>query len=146
MQRLSLVFVAVFLVSGCSVGVHSAGMLIVNRNTSEAGKGVIESKGQAVSFSIGKKICSGNYATVRDYSEIGLINAHGQSWGAGAPKTVFGSGTVQSSSTTGYAKGLLTCTDGDLLRCEVKHDGPSGYGVCFGKDGVIFDLITGTSL
>lgn len=141
MRQIYFMIAATFLLTGCS-----AGMVIAKRDTSETGRGTFESLGKTVSISIGTKNCSGHYATVRDRSEVGLINAYGQRTSAGVLASGTITGTVQSSSTTGYAKGLLTCTDGDLLRCEVKHDGPSGYGVCVGRDGSIYDLITGASL
>jgi hypothetical protein len=38
---------------------------------------------------------------------------------------------------------MLICDDGDIWRCEIRHDGASGYGVCVGKDGTVYDIITG---
>jgi len=123
--------------AGCS-----AGMVIAKRDTSETGRGTFQAYTKKLSIDFGAKSCTGHYASVRDRSEIGLISAYSHSGSA----TVSTTGTLQTSSSTGYAKGILTCNDGDIWRCEVKHDGPSGYGICVGKDGAIYDVITGFSL
>lgn len=153
-MRFPKLFVIAALLAGCS-----ADVMIARRDSSLTGRGTVEAIGKRLSASIGEKKCNGNFANVRDFSGVGLINTYGQrndttnvvlsstTGSATGTATTTGSstnvGTNVVASTTGLAKGMLSCSDGDLWRCEIRHDGPSGYGVCVGKDGTVYDIITG---
>ena len=154
MRPFLLILANVMFLTGCA-----ADVMIARRDSSLTGRGTVEALGKRLTAVIGDKSCNGNFANVRDSSSVGLINTYGQrtdttnltlntptgtttgvASSSGASTNV---GTSVVSSTTGNAKGMLICNDGDLWRCEIRHDGPSGYGVCVGKDGTVYDIITG---
>jgi len=132
MKPYILAVAAVVALAGCS---PSADVMLVRRDSSESGSGTVQAAGQRLTAVIGSKKCSGNFATVPDFASSGLLNTYGQKNNATA--------TVSISSATGNAAGLLTCDDGDVWRCEIRHSGPSGYGICVGKDGAVYDVVTG---
>jgi hypothetical protein len=154
MKSLALLCAVIFLV-GCA----AADVMISRRDTTATGRGTVEPVGNRLTATLGDKKCSGNFSNVADYSTVGLINMYRQHQNttnlsvntgittaagtASSSGTSSAVGTTTVSSTTGTARGMLMCSDGDVWRCEVRHDGPSGYGVCVGKDGAIYDIITG---
>jgi hypothetical protein len=154
MKSMALMLASTLLVAGCA-----ADVMIARRDSTLTGRGTVEAIGKRLSATIGGKQCNGNFANVRDSSSVGLINTYGTTndstnlsltsptgtatgvaTSSGSSTTVR---TVTAASTTGNAKGMLICDDGDVWRCEIRHDGASGFGVCVGKDGTVYDIITG---
>lgn len=129
LQVIPMLLVATLLVSGCA-----SEITFVKRGTNEVGYGRADGMGQKLSASIGSKSCSGDYTTVSSGSGFGLISAFGS-----------GGGVLNATSTWvsmgGIAAGIMKCSDGDVLRCEVKFEGTKGYGVCRGGDDQIYDVI-----
>jgi hypothetical protein len=126
--------IPVLLVSALLLSSCASEITFVKRSTNEVGYGRADGMGQKLSASIGSKSCSGDYTTVSSGGGFGLISAYGSG------------GRVMNATSTwvslgGIAAGIMKCSDGDVLRCELKFEGTRGYGVCRGGDDQIYDVI-----
>lgn len=131
MRRSTLGVIALaFILAGCT-----SGLTVVKRGSSEMGTGHADAVGQTLSAQIGGKTCSGEYTTVANASGTSLLTTYG---GDGGVSQSYGN----HFSDTGRAMGIMTCSDGDVWRCEVAYAGTAGYGVCVSnRDGTVYDVM-----
>ena len=111
----------------------ASSLTYVNRESSEIGTGTADGVLQKLTANFPNKTCEGEYTTVAQGGGFGLLNAYGTSG--------FATGTSAWLSVGGVAFGILKCSDGDVLRCEVQYSGTAGYGVCVGKDNTAYDVM-----
>lgn len=126
-NNITLLFLSFFLI-GCT-----SSLTYVNRQTSEIGSGSADGLQKKLTAKFKDKTCEGDYTAVQGGS-FGILNTYGSQGNVGA-------GTLSSVSLGGVAFGILKCNDGDVIRCEVKYSGSSGFGVCIGKDNQLYDVM-----
>lgn len=120
------------LLAGCSSSVT-----YISRSTGTVGRGTAEGFSQTLQANIGSKTCRGEYTTVPAGGSMTLINAYG----VGPRGAASVSGTATTVGLGGTAAGFLQCSDGDVLRCEIRYAGTRGVGVCIGGDNEVYDVI-----
>jgi hypothetical protein len=111
----------------------TSSLTYVNRQTNEIGTGSADGLQKKLTAKFNNKTCEGDYTAVQGGS-VGILNTYGSQGNVGG-------GTLSSISLGGVAFGILKCSDGDVIRCEVKYSGSSGFGVCIGKDNQLYDVM-----
>lgn len=81
--------------------------------------------------------CTGPLVTVASNETFGFFNAFGSNT-RGVAASSFGSGYMAGDR---FAKGILSCTDGSGLRCDVSGRMGKGGGICVDDRGRVYDVV-----
>jgi hypothetical protein len=128
MKRLGFLVLAISM-SGCSYN-----MQLMARDDGKIYSGSAKSNGAGsgiLTVNLGDKTCSGSFVKAVSGDSFGFI----QSFGARGVN----SSTLQSFGSSQY-KGILSCSDGTGLRCDVVGTSTGG-GVCVDSKNKVYDMI-----
>lgn len=128
-MRIFLFGVLALILSGCSYN-----MQLMSRDDGKIYSGSAKSNGAGsgtLTVSLDGRTCSGSFAKAASGDSFGFI----QSFGARG----VGSSSLQTFGSSEF-KGILSCSDGSGLRCDVVGTSTGG-GVCVDSKNRVYDMI-----
>lgn len=128
-MRIFLCGAFALVLSGCSYN-----MQLMARDDGKIYSGSAKSNGAGsgtLTVSLGDKTCSGSFAKAASGDSFGFI----QSFGSRGVN----SNTLQTFGSSQF-KGILSCSDGTGLRCDVVG-ASTGGGICVDSKNRIYDMI-----
>lgn len=126
---------AVLALSGCAINVA-----MMPRDSGTVYSGELQGNGMGggtMTVKVDDAVCTGPVARVASNQSFGFANTYA------ADNRGNRAGAVTAVSTSGdhFVKAILSCSNGNGLRCDMTGRNNMGGGICVDNNGRVFDVI-----
>lgn len=90
-----------------------------------------------MSLAMDGKTCTGPVARVASNQTFGFANSYGYNNRGGSANSF----STMATSGDVALKGILSCSDGTGVRCDLTGQGATGGGICVDDKGKVYDAI-----